>query len=85
MKTIRLQLMSLFAIAFILFSSCEKEYPYPSKDYPTEVPSLSTGPTIDRWGVFLVIDATLYSKNLSTGIITAYRHFGSNKSRSSLR
>ena len=85
MKSIGLKLIGIFAIACILFSSCQKEYPYPTKDYAARVPPLNEGPTIDRWGVFLVIDATLYSENQATGVITAYHHFGPNKSRSSLR
>jgi len=85
MKT-RILFLSIIAIATILFSSCEKEeYPYPSNDYNTTVPNFNEGPTINRWGVFLVIDAVMYINNLETGEKIVCNHFSSTKSRSSLR
>ena len=70
----------------LLFSSCEKtEMNDPSKDDGTEVPSLDNGETIDRWGVFLIIDAVMYVENLTTGEKWFYNHFSLSKSRSSLR
>lgn len=85
MKKNCLKLLTILAIVSVLFTSCQKEYVYPSEEYGAKVPSFNEGPTIDRFGVFLIIDAVMYVENLETGEKTVYKHFDINKSRSSLR
>lgn len=84
MKNKVLKLVLLFSIAIVALSSCTKE-PMPSDAYAVDPIGVDEGPTIDRWGMFLVIDAVMYIDNLETGEKTVFNHFSSIKSRSSLR
>ena len=71
----------------IVLTSCEKEYPYPSKYY-TNVPTAGgydTTNLVNSWGKFVLIDAIMYIDNHETGKKTSYNHFGPNKNVSSLR
>ena len=86
MKRIGLNLIGLFAIACILFTSCEKEeYPYPSEEYGATPPEFGDGIHIHRQGVWLVTDAVMFVENNVTGAKTVYQHFSKTKSRSSMR
>jgi hypothetical protein len=82
MKTISNYLLLLFSVS--VFISCEKEYPYPSNDYPKEEYVYNPDGGLSRWGMYLLIDAQKYVTNTATGDKYKFDDFGSN-SRSSLR
>ena len=72
----------------VLLVSCQKEYPYPTKDSPNKVPTVGgydTNLVISRSGKFVIIDAVMYIDNNETGERIKFNHFGPNKKISSMR
>lgn len=77
----------LFVIStLVLGTSCKKEYPYPTNDYPANVPTVvDHSHDVSMWGKFVITDATMFVDNHETGEKTQYQHFGSGQTVSSLR
>ena len=78
----------LLLILVILSFGCQKEYPYPSKEYKNVLPTsggYDTTKLVSRWGKFVIIDAIMYVDNHETGETVKFNHFGLHKDESSLR
>jgi hypothetical protein len=61
-----MKLFKLFFLFLIIsFSSCEKEFEYPSDTYPTFEAETSQ-PNISLWGEFKLLNAVMYVKNNET-------------------
>ncbi len=50
----------------VLMTSCQKEYPYPSNQYPT--PDRSTPQELSIYGKWKITDATMHITNVVTGV-----------------
>lgn len=74
----------IFCILMIGVVSCKKEIIYPSDGYPISKDT-NKSKAISIWGRFIITDAVMYVDNHETGEKKVYRHFGPNKSISSLR
>jgi len=73
-------------VLVIALTSCKKEpIVYPSEQYGATTVSYINDTGVCMWGEFLIIDAKMYINNHETGSKTVLNHFGTNKSRSSLR
>ena len=79
-----MRFFKLFFLVF-LFSSCEKEFEYPSDSYPTFDNNNSSQHNIGLWGEFKLLSAVMYVKNNETGEKLKYDHFDTNKTVSSMR
>lgn len=73
-------LLFLFFITLLTFSSCEKDELV--EDVPVEEPVAETIPLAGDW---LLVDGTMYLTNIETNEKTRYSHFGPGKTVSSLR
>lgn len=78
----------LFLILLVSFSSCKKEYVYPSDTYnvsPVE-DYIDTSRRISQWGRFRVFDAVMFIQNMELNTpIQKFNHFAVGKDTSSMR
>ena len=75
----------LFLLLAITLFSCEKEFIYPSDQYPIPKKDTIERPTLDAWGEFVITDGKMYIINHESGERFVFSHFGDNKTTSSLR
>ncbi len=85
MKNGKILIQAIIICFLSIVISCKKKVVYPTDQLPANVPTKDTTPTVDSWGKFVIIDATMWVENKETGVKTRYNHFNTTKSRSSHR
>ena len=61
--------IAIFAVIVAFGTSCQKEYPYPSNEYPTSTKQ-PKAPEVSLFGEFVITDAVMFTYDNNTGDTT---------------